>query len=606
MKRNITISNTAKESKNRLQKVNLYPETTLAFDGYLSSYAENVFAGGRKAITEGKFHEMFMAGDGHELEDYTDENGKRHVAHARSIFSSSMLAYNFFHWISPEHPLTLNGTTYDKVYFEVKFPVMAKTSKGRPVNRPSNMDVVLISDDCAAMLCIESKYTEHTHKQKAEFADAYFKPSCYYQGNPYRSSFIQMALRYNEKANGYFAGIKQNISHLIGITNVMHDADALAWFKANNPFIEPEVMEKIGTHTEFAFTNLLYCRPELGTDIYGDIHAEEKTYPYLLGELLFDHLQKSLDEPLLLSSFIKTYPELFAEIQSQMPEHLANYLDNRYVLTEQPHFPLPEGYDTADHYLIDIVMDGARERYQERFTDEVAARIQRELKAIRVHQWADRFCITWDLMRELHLYGFCTTPGANWTAGSVVAYCLGISDIEPIGANLSETGMLYRPTFPNLYIEPSTWGASYADQYLKEKYGEQASKITYRPHYVMDIVEDTIAASGQDIDFRTLPYDTQEQLQFFMSDPHWRDYSYFGEEDMKNLHAIKHPTFEDMVRIFSIRTFADGTTNIFPREHCYGRCVLALRAAWLKMHFPDHFQKTKTIARPFSPIPDKK
>jgi hypothetical protein len=293
------------------------------------------------------------------------------------------------------------------------------------------MDVVLISDDCAAMLCIESKYTEHSHHQEAEFADAYFKHACYYKGNPYIQSFIKMALRYNEQKNGYFAGIKQNVSHLIGITNVMHDADALAWFKANNPFIEPEVMEKIGAHTEFVFSNLLYCRPEKVDDFFGDLNAEEKSYPYLLGELLFEHLQKDLDEPLLLSSFIKTYPELFAEVQSQMQKPLADYLDNRYVLTPQPHFALPEGYDTADHYLIDVVMEGAQKRYQNNYTDEVAARIKRELKAIRVRHWADRFLIMWDLMRELHSNRFCTSPGGNRTAGSVVAYCLGITDIDP-------------------------------------------------------------------------------------------------------------------------------------------------------------------------------
>jgi hypothetical protein len=281
---------------------------------------------------------MFAAGDGHELEDYTDEQGRFHLAHAKSVYSSSMLAYNFFHWICPEHPLTLNGIVYDKVYFEVKFPVLAKNADGSLNNRPSNMDVVLISDDCAAMLCIESKYTEHTHKQKAEFSDAYFKPSCYYQGNPYRASFIKMALRYNEKNCGYYTGIKQNISHLIGLTNIMHDADALAWFKANNPFIEPEVIEKLCPETEITFTNLLYFRPELVGEMYGDLNAKNKTYPYLLGELLFEHLQKALDEPLLLSSFIYTYPELFNDVKSQIPKPLADYLDKRYVLTT--HFPL--------------------------------------------------------------------------------------------------------------------------------------------------------------------------------------------------------------------------------------------------------------------------
>ena len=335
MERNIKIKKSAvnNESKHSFKKAFSFPEVETEKNGYMPSVEANVFCSAREAIKKGgKFYQMFAAGDGHELEDYTDKQGRFRLAHAKSVLSSSMLAYNFFHWICPEHPLIINGIVYDKVYFEVKFPVLAKDAKGNRNNRPSNMDVVLISDDCAAMLCIESKYTEHTHNQAATFSDAYFKPSYYYQGNPYRTPFVQMALCYNEKNNGYYAGIKQNISHLIGLTNIMYDADALAWFKTNNPFIESEVMEKLCPETEITFTNLLYFRPKMVGEIYGDINAEEKAYPYLLGELLFDHLQKAIDEPLLLSSFIKTYPELFTEVQAQIPESLAEYLDNKYTM----------------------------------------------------------------------------------------------------------------------------------------------------------------------------------------------------------------------------------------------------------------------------------
>ena len=268
------------------------------------------------------------------IKNVTPENkSKNRLQKVFSFPKEEDIARDFFGWISAEHPLTLNGLTYDKVYFDIKFPVFAKTTDGQPCNQPANMDVVLISDDCLAMQCITSCCTEHMHKKAANFADAYFKPSCYYKGNLYRASFLRQALRYNEKANGFFAGVQQNISLLLGITNILHDADALAWFKANNPFIESEVLAQINQNTEIIFTNLLYYCPEMGTDIYGDIHAEEKTYPYLLAEFLFDHLQNNLDEPLLLSRFITTYPELFAEIQSQMPNGLAEYLDNKYVLT---------------------------------------------------------------------------------------------------------------------------------------------------------------------------------------------------------------------------------------------------------------------------------
>jgi hypothetical protein len=326
-------------------------------------------------------------------------------------------------------------------------------------------------------------------------------------------------------------------------------------------------------------------------DFFGDLNAEEKSYPYLLGELLFEHLQKEMDEPLLLSRFIISYPELFKEVQSQMQKPLADYLDNRYVLTPQPHFALPEGYDTADHYLIDVVMEGAQKRYQNNYTDEVAARIKRELKAIRVRHWADRFLIMWDLMRELHSNRFCTSPGGNRTAGSVVAYCLGITDIDPLGANLSEAGMFYRPSFPDLFIELSKPGTAFADQYTQEKYGELASKIVYRYYYILDIVEQTIANLGIDINFAAIPYDSPELLRFFMSDDNWLQYTYFGRCDMDRLRGLDNPSFEDMIHIFGDRPYADGTRITINREHCYGRCVLFLRTSWLKMNFPATFQK---------------
>ena len=597
MNRKIKITNTTQESTNHLQQVPLFLEDHA--ETHLPTYAENVYVGGRKAITSGKFHDMFMSGDGHELEDYTDTQGRIHLAHAKSIFSSSMLAYNFFHWICPEHPLTYFGTTFDKVYFEVKFPVMARTTKGRPVNRPSNMDVVLISDDCQTMFCFECKYTEHQHNQTAIFSDAYFKHSCYYQGNPYIPSFIQLALRYNEQKNGYFAGIKQNVSHLIGLSNIKHDTSALEWFKANNPFIEPNVLSQINADTDIYFTNLLYFRPEEEIALYGEAQTDKTAYTYLLEEFAFEHLRGEIELEFIPCEIFNTYADLFAQVRSQMPKPLADYLDNRYVLTEQPHFPLPEGYETADQYLMDVVMDGARKRYQNNFTSEVATRIQRELSAIRLREVADFFLITWDYIQALHQNGFCTSPGANRTAGSVVAYCLCITDIEPLSANLSEAGLLYRPALPELFIELSKTGTAFADQYLNDKYGELASKIRYDHYYVIDIVEQTISNLEIDMDFRAIPYDNPSLLQFFISDDKWCQYTYFGKQDMNKLRAIEEPDFEDMVRIFADRSFKNGEHSIISREHSYGRCVLFLRTAWLKMHFPATFRKVADACHPF-------
>ena len=259
-----------------------------------------------------------------------------------------------------------------------------------------------------------------------------------------------------------------------------------------------------------------------------------------------------------------------------------------------PHFPLPSGYDSADHYLTDLVLKGANERYKDTFVPEVTTRIKQELHLIRKHQFANELLIAWDYIREAHSHGFCTAPGGNRTPGSIVCYCLGITDIDPISANLTYQGLLCREQLPDLFVQFSSSGEKYVREYLNNKYGNRAANIRFREYFVIDIVEQTIASVGQGIDFRTLPYDTPELLQFFMQDADWLQYSYFGRNDMEELKAIAHPTFEDMVRIFATRNYSDGSQLTTPREHAYAHCVLFLRTAWLKMHFPTQFHQSVT------------
>lgn len=537
---------------------------------HLSTVELNVFRGAREGIAKGgKFYEMFMAGDGHELEDK-----------AMSIFSSSMLAYNFFYWVSPEHPLTYAGITYDRVYFEVKFPVLTKETPGRPVNHPSNMDVVLFSTQSNAMICIESKFTEHTKNQTAEFADAYFKHTCYFAGNPLITSFIKLALRYNGKADGYYAGIKQNVSHMIGVSNVLHDADALAWFKANNPFIEPDVMDQIGSETIFFFTNLLYEHPK-----------EVTNYPDLLDEFADYYLPPQIQNDIVLLGIRHTYQEFYQHIYDQMPAGLAEYLNLRYYLSFVPRYPLPEGVKSADKYLTEQVYAGAEEKYGETWSDEVQDRIEVELAKIRAHRWADHFLIVWDFVRfacQLRIY---KSPGWGHLTGSVVAYCLGISDIDPIKEHLSSDEFFDRTIF-RVTCDFSNTGAEMVQQYLVSKYGIQVlnhfSVNGYKP---LGFAEQTLRMTEEKMDFRSLPYDTPELIRFFADDDNCRDYCYFGEQDSEALRAMESPTFEDVVQIFCTRKFENGKQTKLCREHGYARCVLFLRLAYLKMTYPEQFEK---------------
>ena len=130
--------------------------------GYFCSYRENIYGG---QMSE-HFQDMFDEGSGGELH-----------SKAEAVHSSSMLSYNFFHWIDDEHPFEWEQVKYTQVFFEVKM----KTIKESPA--PANMDVVLIDKDKKHLLFIESKFTEYTETKKFELSNSYREENKWYNNH---------------------------------------------------------------------------------------------------------------------------------------------------------------------------------------------------------------------------------------------------------------------------------------------------------------------------------------------------------------------------------------------------------------------------------------
>ncbi len=100
-----------------------------------------------------------------------------------------------------------------------------------------------------------------------------------------------------------------------------------------------------------------------------------------------------------------------------------------------PSFPVPEGY-TEDSYLLELTLAGAKERYGEKPAPHVLERIEFEIDVIRDMGFSAYFLVVWDLVRFARESNIRVGPGRGSAAGSCVAFCLRIVDIDPIRYDL--------------------------------------------------------------------------------------------------------------------------------------------------------------------------
>lgn len=117
-------------------------------------------------------------------------------------------------------------------------------------------------------------------------------------------------------------------------------------------------------------------------------------------------------------------------------EKIANMCNVEFEFnkTKLPKYDLPDGISSYD-YLKKLCFDGLKKRYKEP-NDEVVERLNYELSVINQMGYVDYFLIVWDFIKFAKDNGIMTGPGRGSAAGSLVAYCLGITNIDPIKYNL--------------------------------------------------------------------------------------------------------------------------------------------------------------------------
>ena len=147
-----------------------------------------------------------------------------------------------------------------------------------------------------------------------------------------------------------------------------------------------------------------------------------------------------------------------------------------------PHFVVPANFTSQDEYLSHLTWTGAKERYKI-FTPETEERINFELGVIKEMGFAGYFLIVSDFIVAGKEMGVFVGPGRGSAAGSVVAYCIGITNIDPIKYNLLFERFLNpeRKSMPDIDTDFDDEGRQKVIDYVVQKYGKSqvAQIITY-------------------------------------------------------------------------------------------------------------------------------
>lgn len=146
-----------------------------------------------------------------------------------------------------------------------------------------------------------------------------------------------------------------------------------------------------------------------------------------------------------------------------------------------PKYPTPDDRDAFD-YIVELTEKGLQKRY-DKITPELTERLKFELKTIKEMGFVDYFLIVWDFVAFAKRNGISVGPGRGSTAGSLVAYCLDITDVDPIKYDLLFERFLNpgRKSLPDADIDFSVAGRDQVINYVAEKYGRDrvAQIITF-------------------------------------------------------------------------------------------------------------------------------
>ncbi len=264
-------------------------------------------------------------------------------------------------------------------------------------------------------------------------------------------------------------------------------------------------------------------RPLVGT---GDVHYLRREDYSNHAALLCVQTKSTLDQPKIsfdANEFYLRSNDEMAHAFAEWPEAIATTLeiaercDVELELGRQliPRYPTPNGESEAT-YLRERVEEGLRERYGDPAPAEALERADYELGVIERMGFSGYFLIVWDFVKYAKDSGIAVGPGRGSAAGSLVAYSLQITDLDPLRYGLLFERFLNpeRVSMPDIDIDFSVRGRERVIRYVTDKYGKEsvAQIVTFGKMFPRAATRDAARVLGLD-------YGAGDRLAKLIPDP---------------------------------------------------------------------------------------
>ena len=181
------------------------------------------------------------------------------------------------------------------------------------------------------------------------------------------------------------------------------------------------------------------------------------------------------------NEFYVKSPDEMADYFSNVPEAIENTVkiadkcnfEFEFGVTKLPNYDVPEEFKTHEEYFRKLCQDGIKERYGENPSKEVVDRLEYETKIIEKMGYVDYYLIVWDYIHYAKSVGIPVGPGRGSGAGSIAAYAIGITDIDPLKYNLLFERFLNpeRISMPDFDVDFSDERRQEVIDYVSKKYG---------------------------------------------------------------------------------------------------------------------------------------